>query len=178
MFRSENLSIVFYTNIFIILGWHLLICLICKNLKDASFDYNRDAYKTKYWENDGHFYQKRLKIKLWKDYLPQYISKNGFSKNNLDSLSIDYIDKFILETCRGEWAHKKCMLISVLLFFFNRFCIGVFFGSIVLFINLPYVCIQRYNRIRFLRIRKKLVHQTNVDSERLIKFAKGALKNN
>ena len=74
-------------------------------------------YRTKDWEHNGRFYTKYLKIKKWKDYLPQYISKNGFSKRNLMSvtkLNVKYINNFILETCRAEWNHFVCCLYFVI----------------------------------------------------------------
>ncbi len=172
MLRSENLIGVICINLIIISIWHLSICAICKSLNDDFLDYNKYSFKIKNIEDNGFFYSKRLKIKQWKDLLPQYISRDGFSKKKLDSLSLEYIDRFILETCRGEWAHKKCMLVSVLLLFINRFLVGFAFGGLVVFVNLPYVCIQRYNRIRLLRTRERLLQQDGRKSERLIGFVK------
>lgn len=172
MFKSENLPSLIAENLIIILLWHLLVLFLCKVLKNGFFNYTKYMYKEKYWEDNGFFYSKRLKIKLWKDLLPQYISKGGFSKKSLDSLSLEYVDRFILETCRGEWAHRKCMLVSIVLLLINRLMAGLFWGSLVVFVNLPFVCIQRYNRIRFLRIREKLLQQDRQKAERLIGFVK------
>ena len=114
-------------------------------------------YKIKYWEYKGVWYNKRLKIRVWKDFLPQYVSKNGFSKKNLNNLSLSYINQFILETCRAEWAHKNCMWIAILLIFINKFIIGITFFIVVLLINFPYICIQRYNRIRLIKLKEKIL---------------------
>lgn len=172
MFKSENLPSLIAENLIIILLWHLLVLFLCKALKNDFFNYTKYMYKEKYWEDNGFFYSKRLKIKRWKDLLPQYVSKGGFSKKSLDSLSIEYVDRFILETCRGEWAHRKCMLASILLLLINRILVGIAFSSMVVFVNLPFVCIQRYNRIRFLRIREKLSRQDKQNAERLIGIVK------
>lgn len=172
MFKSENLPSLIAENLIIILLWHIIVLILCKTLNNDFFDYNKYMYKEKYREDNGRFYSKRLKIKRWKDSLPQYVSKGGFSKKSLDSLSLGYVDRFILETCRGEWAHRKCMLISILLMLINRLGVGLVFGSLVVFVNLPFVCIQRYNRIRLIRIREKLLQQDRQKAERLIGFVK------
>ena len=172
MFKSENLPSLIAENLIIILLWHIIVLILCKTLNNDFFNCNKYMYKEKYWEDNGFFYSKRLKIKRWKDLLPQYVSKGGFSKKSLDSLSIEYVDRFILETCRGEWAHRKCMLVSIVLLLINRLLAGLFWGSLVVFVNLPFVCIQRYNRIRFLRIREKLLRQDKQNAERLIGFVK------
>lgn len=172
MLKNESLPSLIAENLIIILLWHLLVLFLCKVLKNDFFNYRKYMYREKYWEDNGFFYSKRLKIKLWKDLLPQYVSNGGFSKKSLDSLSLEYVDRFILETCRGEWAHRKCMLVSILLLLINRLMAGLFWGSLVVFVNFPFVCIQRYNRIRFLRIREKLLQQDKQNAERLIGFVK------
>ena len=172
MFKSGNFPNLVAENLVIILLWHLVVLALCKMLSNGFFDYNKYIYKIKSWENNGFFYSKRLKIKLWKDLLPQYVSNGGFSKKNLDSLSLEYVDRFILETCRGEWAHRRCMLVALLMLVINRLLAGVVFGTLVVFVNLPFVCIQRYNRIRLLRVREKLLRQDHQKAERLIGFVK------
>ena len=64
------------------------------------------------------------------------------------------------------------MLVSIVLLLINRLMAGLFWGSLVVFVNLPFVCIQRYNRIRFLRIREKLLRQDKQNAERLIEIVK------
>ena len=128
-----------------------------KTLNEDQLDYKKYMYKIKYWEYKGVWYNKRLKIRVWKDFLPQYVSKNGFSKKNLNNLSLSYINQFILETCRAEWAHKNCMWIAILLIFINKFVIGITFFIVVLLINFPYICIQRYNRIRLMKLKEKIL---------------------
>lgn len=75
-------------------------------------------------------------------------------------MSLDYINRFILETCRAEWAHRNCLWITVLLVFINKFLTGMIFSFIVLMVNLPYVWIQRYNRIRLIKVRDKILNRS------------------
>ena len=131
MLKSENLSSEIAISLLFVLMWHAIIFIFCKTLSNDFFNYDKYIYKQKYWEDNGFFYSKRLKIKVWKDLLPQYISRNGFSKKSLDSLSIEYLDMFILETCRGEWAHRGCMLIPLLLLSLNRSVVGLVLGALI-----------------------------------------------
>lgn len=157
---NKNLFEIIVLNIVFILVWDFIIFCACKLLNENHFDYKKYMYEIKYWEDNGNWYSEKLKIKSWKDNLPQYISKAGFSKKNLNSLSLDYINWFILETCRAEWAHRNCLWITVLLVFINKFLTGMIFSFIVLMVNLPYVWIQRYNRIRLIKVRDKILSRS------------------
>ena len=174
MLSDDNLFKVIAINVVIFLFWNLIVCCACKMLGNEYFDYKKYMYKIKYWEDKGNLYNKWLKIKAWKDRLPQYISKNGFSKKNFNSLSLEYIDRFILETCRAEWAHRNCILIVFLMILINKFVTGLIFSLIVMFIHFPYICIQRYNRIRLIKIREKILKskKDNYEKEKIIKFVK------
>ena len=157
MLENENVFVIICWNIILILAWDFIVFFLFKTLNEDQLDYKKYMYKIKYWEYKGVWYNKRLKIRVWKDFLPQYVSKNGFSKKNLNNLSLSYINQFILETCRAEWAHKNCMWIAILLIFINKFIIGITFFIVVLLINFPYICIQRYNRIRLIKLKEKIL---------------------
>ena len=89
------------------------------------------------------------------------IYSESFSKDHLDTedLSIHYLDAFLLETCRGEWDHSLCAFCAVPVVIFNPFPLGLIFGFLILLGNLPFVAIQRYNRIRLLTLRKRRVRE-------------------
>ncbi len=174
MLSNENTWLAAAWNLGLILAWDLIVFCCCRALNDNHFDYNKYIYREKYWENNGKWYNKWIKIKSWKNFLPQYISKNGFSKKSLTSLSLTYIDRFILETCRAEWAHKNCMWVAVLIVLINKILMGITFCTVVLLINLPYVCIQRYNRIRLINLREKIVksRRSEFENENVMDFVK------
>lgn len=168
MIGNKNFFETVLLNIIFILVWDFIVCCACKLLNDNYFNCNKYIYRIKYWEDNKELYVKRLGIKAWKDKLPQYVSKNGFSKKNLNDLSLKYIDRFILETCRAEWAHKNCMWVALFIIFVNEFFVGSLFLLVVLTINLPYICIQRYNRIRLLKVRDKILNRKkNVSKENI-----------
>lgn len=138
--------------------WQFLVLIVCQRLNEKTFDYRRNIYKSKKFENNGKFYVKYLKIKKWKDKLPQYVSKNGFSKKNINLKQVGdkkYFEKFLIETCRAEWNHLVCCMYAVISVLINKFPFSMIFSIIPVMANLPFLVIQRYNRIRFLNLNSK-----------------------
>ena len=151
---NMSLNQIIATNVLLILLWNILIFFICRGIKISFFNPQKFSYKEKIFERGGKFYSEKLKIKKWKDFLPQYISKNGFSKKNFKNKNLSYIDRFISETCRAEWNHKMCMLIIFPVITFNILKIGIIFTLLILLTNLPFVFIQRYNRFRLMALKR------------------------
>lgn len=138
--------------------WQFLVLIVCQRLNEKTFDYRKNIYKSKKFENNGKFYVKYLKIKKWKDKLPQYVSKNGFSKRNINLKQVGdkkYFEKFLIETCRAEWNHLVCCMYAVISLLINKFPFSMIFSIIPVMANLPFLVIQRYNRIRFLNLNSK-----------------------
>lgn len=100
------------------------------------------------------FYEKFLKIKKWKTLIPDgsALFKGGFTKKKLQSSSMDYLNDFITETCRGEIVHWVVLFSGFLFFLWNDFsiaCVMVVYGVVA---NLPCIFLLRYNRLRMWRI--------------------------
>lgn len=147
---------IFVVNFMFLVIWHIIILVLSRIFKDSYFDPKKNMYLERKWENNGKFYVDILKIKKWKDKLPQYIAKNGFSKRNLECISKlnkEYIEKFIIETCRAEWNHFMCCMYWIVAVSTNSGFCGVFFSVISVIANLPFLFIQRFNRIRLNKIR-------------------------
>ncbi len=161
----KNLSFInmFVWNLVIICLWHIVIFLACVKLPSSRFNPSRERFLPKTWEHGGRWYREKLKIQIWKDRVPQYIGKEGFSKEHLTDVSIDYLDAFIVETCRGEWMHMKncvCMIVTLLI---NPLLVGLVFSFLILLGNLPFAIIQRYNRFRLQVLRKKRLRDLRGD---------------
>ncbi|MBS2968601.1 glycosyl-4,4'-diaponeurosporenoate acyltransferase [Metabacillus sp. KIGAM252] len=135
----------------------ILSCISSKNFRRSSF-----LYKKRKWERDGRFYE-RLAIKWWKDRLPEAGGwfKKGYSKKSLRSGNEENLDLFILETRRGELAHWLQILPSFLFFLWNSPYGGWIIVIYSFAFNLPFIAIQRYNRIRLIRASetKKRIHR-------------------
>ena len=150
-------------NIIILLLWHIIVLFLSKNINESFFDSTKNMYLEKKWEKNGDFYVKNLKIKKWKDLLPQYISKNGFSKKSIllnFARDKNYIERFVLETCRAEWNHFMCSMYWLILFFINfviknSWAYYFVFSFLSILTNLPYLFIQRFNRIRLKKYNKR-----------------------
>ena len=59
---------------------HIVVLYFCVKLSPKSLDFNRPRFAPKKWEHDGRFYRDKLKINIWKDYMPQYVGKDGFGR--------------------------------------------------------------------------------------------------
>ena len=145
-------------NLFLIIAWNMIIFWGSIKLDKNNWNPKKNMFREKKWEKNGEFYVKVLKIKKWKDLLPQHVGKNGFSKKHLvklKELSTEYIQEFIFETCRAEWNHTMCCLYPVISFLINEVNYALLFSFVSIITNIPFIFIQRYNRIRL----KKLLHR-------------------
>lgn len=157
MLKNANpLSILFW-NIALAACWHVVVFIACVRLPRSFFDSGRKRYQPFRWEKGGRWYRDHLKIQLWKDKVPQFIAKDGFSKSHISSLSLEYLNEFIIETCRGEWMHLANCLCAVVVLLINPFPANVIFAILILLGNLPFAIIQRYNRFRLDTVRRKLI---------------------
>ncbi len=136
--------------------WHLAVFLLGTRRGESMFDETRKRYQPFGWEQDGKWYQRRLRIKSWKDKLPQRVPDGGFSKEHLDGVTVAYLDRFILETCRGEWIHFSNFLLAGVLLLFVSGPLKIPCALAIALLHLPYVAIQRYNRFRLVRYRDRL----------------------
>lgn len=154
----RNASPIYIITVDFILGvlWHLLMLFACIYMPSGTFNSNRLMYRKRKWEADGKWYTQCIKINKWKDFLPQRVGSDGFSKAHFTSTSKEYVDRFIFETCRGEWNHKMNCFYGIVPLLISPLKYGIAFTLLSLLLNLPFVAIQRYNRIRLVRVKEKL----------------------
>ncbi len=132
---------------------------MCVRMPKTAFDPAKGPYAPKEWERGGRWYRETLKIQAWKDRLPQHNGKNGFSKKHLNNISIEYLDEFIAETCRGEWMHMKGCLCAIITLIINPLLVGIVMSFLVMMANVPFAVVQRYNRFRLLVLRKRRLRE-------------------
>lgn len=161
LFKVANFPEVFnmfFWNIVIVSIYHFIIFFICLRIPRSNFDENKSRYQVKRFEKNGKFYKQTLKINVWKEHVPQFTGKEGFSKEHMsNNISLDYLNAFIAETCRAEWTHEVQSLAVIFTIVANPPSCSWFFTLFVLFINMPCTAIQRYNRIRLQTLRKRLM---------------------
>ncbi len=106
------------------------------------------------WERNGEFYQKTLRIMIWKKYLPDgsRLTRKGFQKKHLQVTTTDYLQKFILESRRAEWTHFVSLLFTPLFIIWNTFPDMLAVIVYAVLFNIPCLLTQRFNRIRLSRV--------------------------
>ena len=153
-----DLCWMLFWNVLVIGVLHVVLLYWCTHLTKEKLDYRRHRYASKRWEHDGRFYRDKLKINAWKDYIPQYVSKDGFSKETLEkNPTVPYVDEFLAETCRGEWYHTSNLVGIVFFVTVNPLLYSLLFSFVLVVVHGTCTVIQRYNRFRLLILRKKLV---------------------
>ncbi len=110
------------------------------------------------WERDGRFYERVLRIKDWKDRLPDAARwfGSGFAKGTLAGTNCDYLQRFVYETWRGELCHWAATACTPLFFLWNPWWGDLIIVAYALAANLPCILAQRYNRARFQRVLLRL----------------------
>jgi glycosyl-4,4'-diaponeurosporenoate acyltransferase len=145
-------------DIFAWLFFHLTIAKASLNIKDSYLIKNNFMFKIYKFEASGLVYEKLFLVNKWKDKLPDgsKILKEGFSKNKVDAMSLDYFKKFLIEVNRAELSHWLQMLPAPMFFLFNLPIIGYLMIVYAVLFNLPFIIVQRYNRPKLIRIINKL----------------------
>lgn len=159
MLKNQPVINALLINLLLGAVWHYATFFLCISINTGFFNPKRKIYQSHKWEKDGKFYSNVLKINKWKDFLPQHIGKDGFSKDHIDDVSIEYIDEFIMETCRGEWNHSMNCLFSIALLLMNNLWMGIILSILLLIGNVPFAVIQRYNRFRLQKLKKMILRK-------------------
>ncbi|GMB10550.1 MAG: glycosyl-4,4'-diaponeurosporenoate acyltransferase [Candidatus Improbicoccus devescovinae] len=139
-------------NFLFILIWHVIVFIICVSI-NSQFYLQKEKKNSEFkYKSKKRFYENVLKIKKWKVKLPQYVGVNGYSKERfIDKDILDLYD-FLNETYRGEWNHAMSCTIIPVLFLINTIEKSIILSIIIIIINLPFILIQRYNRLRIWNI--------------------------
>ena len=165
---SISVKFIYGASFLTVLGWTALAILlvivldgltatICRLLPASRANHTQkrfvvSAKEKKFYEN--------LKIRKWKDYIPEIGHFTGFRKNKIvDPKSVEYLDRFLLEICYGELGHFYSLFtgFAILgLFFVTPFwlAISIPVAVINIFFNLPSLFILRYNSYKLVILRK------------------------
>lgn len=123
-------------------------------MPDQWFARDRGAVKLFPFEQGGKWHEQALMIRSWKEWLPDGGAwlRGGFSKKRLHEKSFDYYEQFVRETRRGEWAHWSMLIAMPAFAIWNTGWSILILFLYALMANLPCIALQRYNRVRFLRL--------------------------
>ena len=165
---SAVISLVEGKFFFIVLGFTALAVVIvilidglvataCRLLPAKCANHEKRIYTVS--AKEKKFYEK-LKIRKWKDKIPEIGHFTGFRKNKIaDPKSVEYLDRFLLEACYGELGHFLSIFLGFLLLLFFPltplwWAISVPVAIIIGLLNLPSLFILRYNSYKLEILRK------------------------
>lgn len=134
-----------------------LTATVCRLLPKKCANHEKKIFQVS--AKEKKFYEK-LKIRKWKDRVPEIGQFTGFRKNKLENpQSVEYLERFLLEACYGEIGHFVSLFsgfLIVLLFFITEYfwLIALCVAFINALMNLPSFCILRYNSYKLEILRK------------------------
>lgn len=148
-------------------GWTILLCvavwgffqlsaaLICLKIPNRYFSIDVWFFRSYSFENEGKIYARLFKVHRWKHLLPDggaLWEKNGYKKRTLDDYSNENLNRFLIESARGEMAHWLAIFPFWVFGFFTPPNVIWIMLAYALLANLPCIIAQRYNRPRVLRL--------------------------
>ncbi len=122
-------------------------------------------------QREKKFYEK-LKIRKWKDRVPEIGQFTGFRKNKIiDPKSMEYLDRFLLECAYGEIGHIVSCVTSfliLLLFPIYRlwFAVAIPVAIVSALLNIPSYMILRYNSYKLRVLRESTAKKLRRERER------------
>jgi len=131
------------------------------------FDPKKWLYATRKWEQGGKIYDKIFHVRAWKKFIPSGASlyKNAFRVKNLASSDIEYLTRWLKESCRSELCHWIMMLPGGLFFLWNSVETGWWMVVYAVANNLVPIIMQRYNRPRMERLLAQLKRKPFQDEQ-------------
>ena len=137
-----------------------LVATIARLLPAKCADYTKRAYQVS--AKEKKFYEK-LKIRLWKDKIPEIGHFTGFRKNKLaEPQSVEYVDRFLLESCYGEIGHFFSLFLGFTVLCLYPlsdvwFALAIPVAIVNFFLNLPSLLVLRYNSYKLVVLKKSLL---------------------
>lgn len=113
----------------------------------------------------------KMKIRAWKEYIPEIGHLTGFRKNKIDQpKNIEYLERYLLECCYGEIGHFSSMFTGFLtLLFFPLteiwIAIAVPVAIVSAILNVLPIFVLRYNAYKLEILRKSVLKkQRNIEN--------------
>ena len=132
--------------------WSVASGYIAHRLPLARLQRDQGLLRLRSWERS--FYARTLKIKRWKDHLPEGgdIFPGGYNKSHLRGRDPAALTRFAAETRRAEITHWLIMAAGPVFLLWNPWFLGFLMLAFAVIANLPCLIVQRYNRARLLRL--------------------------
>lgn len=135
---------------------HLALAWLATALPASRFADDSKFYRFTEMEKSGWLYHRVFFIRKWKHFLPDGAPWfKGFPKGNLYSVETDYLQKFVVETRRGEWSHWIQLIIIIGFTIWTPMPSAIVIVAYSLLVNLPCILNLRYTRMRLIRVLDK-----------------------
>ena len=144
-----------------------VICLITRVLPKSVFDPHRKRFKTFSFEVGLY---KHLRVKKWKDIIPDLGKLSGLEKGKLTQPNNpQYMERFLQENCIAESLHFFSIISGLLLFLFIPqkyfFSVGVIIFITNMILHILPVFVQRYLRPKMLKVYDRLIEKQKLDGQ-------------
>lgn len=159
IYEMNFLTVLGYTAlaVVVVILVDALVATVARLLPKKCAQHDKKAYTVS--AKEKKFYEK-IKIRKWKDLVPEIGHFTGFRKNKIvDPKSVEYLERFLLEACYGEIGHFFCLFFGfaiLLLFPLTEIWLAVSIPVAIVnvFLNIPSIFILRYNSYKLEILRK------------------------
>lgn len=147
---GDKMKILYFS-----LYWVFMHVLISKYTVALSYEHLNKyewLYQFRNFEENGEIYR-ALNIKKWKDKVPDATTffKKGVNKKKLELKRQEGLYILLMETKRGELSHWLQMIPAIFFFLYDN-KIAIIMIIYAISFNIPFIMIQRYNRMRIMKI--------------------------
>jgi glycosyl-4,4'-diaponeurosporenoate acyltransferase len=131
-------------------GFHAGSGYVAHRLPLARLQHDSWLLRPRRVEAGGRLYVRRLRIRRWKDHLPEAgaLFEGGVSKRHVSG----DLDRFVAESRRAEYGHWLAIACSPAFALWNPLSGLVLMTAYSLLVNAPFIAVQRYNRQRAQRL--------------------------
>jgi hypothetical protein len=154
----------------IIVVINAIVATIARALPKSFADFEKNFFKVSSKEKN---FLEKLKIRTWKDLIPEIGHFTGFRKNKiLEPNNPKYIERFLLECCYGEIGHFWSIIFGflLLLFFFisdTWIAISIPVAIIAGGLNLLPFMTLRYNSYKLRILRTSLLKKQKQEQNKI-----------
>jgi glycosyl-4,4'-diaponeurosporenoate acyltransferase len=134
--------------------WSALCGYVAHRIPSDRLGHDRGILRLTRIEQGGRVYERVLRVKRWKDLLPEAgnLFRGGFSKRRVLRHDREYLEEFVVATRRAELAHWPILAVGPLFFLWNPWWLGIAMVGYAVVANVPCILVQRYNRARLERM--------------------------
>lgn len=137
---------------------HLAASVVCHRIDEKYLTVNSALFKTRTWEKEGMLYDRLLRVRKWKKFLPEiYLFRQGALKEALYKKEPgagrkELLEQYLLESCRAELSHWLAIAPFWIFGFFAPPPVILYMLLFALAANLPCIIVQRFNRPRIAKV--------------------------